>query len=260
MPGFIGLSENDLRDRVGHHHYVLNRPTEYVELKLAGNMDVTDPARREWHALDIADHTPLAPELFESPRRWLPQRVSRQWRVEPGAGIRKELSLQLVPETKGPRAPLVPPASIGASYVGPVVEGEHCYHWAFANGQQGWTGSGSYTSWSTNRWISSGDYLRIQLTWTNPITITGVSFTYTGAWTNSSHSTAKIVLYDQVSQFAAKTNITYTTEFTGMNRANATLLHIFWDHFPNIWSNTYGVTGVTIRFVATANEWGADNC
>lgn len=115
MPSFIGLSENDIRDRVGHWHQATNRPTKSLIFEVRGGHDFTDPARMLWHILDLATYDPAdaANQGLLDNKRWIPLEVGRTWQVTP-FGIRKRLNVTFQPETKGKRAPLKPDPVIGA--------------------------------------------------------------------------------------------------------------------------------------------------
>lgn len=120
LPGFIALSSNDARDRVGHHHALQNMPIQPVPFDLTGNLDVIEPVRREWVRVDLENYAPLNPEVFEIGARWLAERIVRSWEFAE-TGIEKRITVVARPETEGWRAPLVPPPTIGSHFVPPVV-------------------------------------------------------------------------------------------------------------------------------------------
>lgn len=260
LPVFIALDESDAREAVMHHHLYVNRPTEKLDIDLVGNQDVFEPARAEWHKLDIDSYVPLNPDAFGTNRRWLAKHVRRKWDFTP-RGIDKRLTVSLEPETSGNGilAPLVPVPAIGVAFEAPVVLADHCYVFNFSGGANSWAAANAYTSFVTSYFQSSNDLMAVSRTWTGAITLTRVTMTYASGWTNG--AAGNITLKNQSGAVIASDNgISAATEFSGLNVPDVTGLTISWNFFPNIWLTAYRLIRISLYFSAASNPFGSDNC
>jgi hypothetical protein len=189
--GFIGLSLNDIRDRVGHEEQIRNAPVQTIGFDAVWGADFIEPALMEFQntsglaALDPANTGVLN-------RRQIPQEVNRSWEFTP-LGIRKNVNVLLQPETKGARAPEKPykPVTVNSKPIKPVEGNSWCRIFDFRNGDTlGWnvvsgsSGTPPWANWTGDGWqrfpsapasLGQIETIAICRVWQQETTITGIT-------------------------------------------------------------------------------------
>lgn len=125
---------------------------------------------------------------------------------------------------------------------------------AFSTGDNGWYPNNAWTTFSTDRFVSSTDLLAVRLDWSGAITLTGLSFQYQSGWTNGASGT--IGFRDQTDTLLqSETGVSAATQWTGLSHPGMTSLYIGWNFFPNTWLTAYSLISVTMTYSGYANPF-----
>lgn len=272
MTGFIGASSDDIRDRVGHYHQFINTPTKAVSFETREGHDFIEPALMEWHAMAVTGYDPLDTGILEGNYKTLPLSVTRFWEFG-DTGISKRLTVTLVPETKGKRAPLEPTTVRGVTF-----NPTWCYTWDFTVDNGDWTAyNGTGATYSAGVGWNSADLsifgfnqriVAINKSFSSRV-LTSVSFTYNltkGTYDSAGYGALQIFVegFATIANIAnpsvsSGTGVVYTASGLSQNATN-----LFFSIASSIrttasYSGSCRITSITVQGLGS-NPFGSSNC